>query len=457
MQAHFDSSEFEKTRADGKKTLKTTAIPTIFEHKTTTPRKLALKRSAPDSAKVAKNQRTDHTYCNQGKACTYVNEQGEEIDVIETTGKPTFHANIIIISFTIQGDDQQRCENCSHLQMKINELKKELKEMKRLYQKMKDERSRSEKKVHKIFGVDQIKALSEKSKVAKWSAVTIKKSLLIRFTCGGSGYNTLLHQGYPLPSERTLRRRIQHLPFQPGILHAVFNNLKVKVESMSEMERECCLTLDEMSLTAKIELDVGSGTIYGGVTLEGHHGIANHALVFMLGGITSRWKQTVAYHFTGSGINGTTLKDIILEIIKTSHKIGLHVIAVTSDMGSANRAMWRAFGISCTRNETAATTTHPFAEERPLYFLADVPHLLKNIKAAFITGHVFTLPEEICRKAGLPSLQANIEPLRDLADFQKDRDLKPAPKLNSDLLHPSHFNKMKVSNATRVISHQVST
>jgi hypothetical protein len=88
-----------------------------------------------------------------------------------------------------------------------------------------------------------------------------------------------------------------------------------------------------------------SGQVIGYVTLPGHSGSATHALVFMLGRITSRWKQTVAYYYTGNSTDGTKLKAIVLEILEKATNIGLHVIAVTSDMESANRALWRTFNL----------------------------------------------------------------------------------------------------------------
>lgn len=49
-------------------------------------------------------------------------------------------------------------------------------------------------------------------------------------------------------------------------------------------EINCCLTLDEMSITPAMEFDKSSGTVLGNVTLPGHSGTATHILVFMLAG-----------------------------------------------------------------------------------------------------------------------------------------------------------------------------
>ena len=134
-----------------------------------------------------------------------------------------------------------------------------------------------------------------------------------------------------------------------GIKHTglliLFEKLKIKVNSMREEMIICCLTLDEMTVTSKMEYDVGSETMFGNVTLPHHTGVANHALVFVLGRIMTRWKQTVAYYFIGNSTDGTMFKDIALEIIQRAADIGLHVEAVASDMGSANGTMWRSFSV----------------------------------------------------------------------------------------------------------------
>ena len=187
---------------------------------------------------------------------------------------------------------------------------------------------------------------------------------------------------------------------------------------MAPGERLCCLTLDEMSLKSKMEFDNATGRVIGGVTLPAHKGLANHALVFMIGGVTTRWKQTVAYYLTGQSVLGCVLEDIVLDIIKETHKIGLRIIAITSDMGAANRGLWKTFGISATSQGVHNKMPHPLEPGKYIYFLADVPHLFKNVKAALINGHTFTIPEDLCKEERLPSRAASIEPVKNLADFQ---------------------------------------
>ncbi|XP_049518757.1 uncharacterized protein LOC125943468 [Dermacentor silvarum] len=63
----------------------------------------------------------------------------------------------------------------------------------------------------------------------RWEAGTLVKSLRLRLACGSRGYGLLRELGYPLPSDRTLQRHIQHAKFRPGLLTDILEPLRVKV------------------------------------------------------------------------------------------------------------------------------------------------------------------------------------------------------------------------------------
>lgn len=92
-----------------------------------------------------------------------------------------------------------------------------------------------------------------------------------------------------------------------------------------------------------------------------------------------------------------------------------------------------------------------------IYILADVPHFFKNIKNMLITNKILYVTEEIQRKHNLPTNEIKASHIIDLIDHKKDFQFFLAPKLTENDLMPDHFSKMKVSNATHVISHDVSS
>jgi len=313
--------------------------------------------------------------------------------------------------------------------------------------------------VNKFLNRDQQLSLTRTStRGVKWSPDTVKKALQPHFACGPTGYDLLLSQNYPLPSLRTLRRNLQCVKFDSGVLCEVFQFLSIKVATMHPLERECCLTLDEMSITSSVEYDSRIGRFLGDATLPEHTGVATHCLVFMIAGITTRWKQTVAYYYTSNSTNGRVFAGILLDIIRRCHAIGLNVAAVTCDMGGANRAMWKELGVKCGREaETVNSFCHPCDEVQSVCVLADVPHVIKNVRTHLVKGQDIHLPQDIVDKHGLPRATVSVEPLKRLVEYQKDKDLKPAPSLTAKHLDPSHFDKMKVSHAMNIFSTSVSS
>jgi len=363
------------------------------------------------------------------------------------------------------------CESCDVLKQLIDKLRCECDLLKRAnarlwlsckYAQRKVCRMAKEKVaarvgVRKFLGCDQVKALRRKSnRGAQWNKETVKNGLKLHFACGPSGYKELLMQKYPLPSPRTLRRCIQHVRFESGILDEVFQYLEVKTSAMAAQERDCVPTLDEMAIKPSVEFDKRTCHFIGDVTLPDHSGPATHSLVFMLGGITTRWKQTVSYYFTGNSTDGTVFCRIITDIILCAKNIGLNVLAFTSDMGSANRAMWKRFGIVSTKDKCKCTFPHPSSPDKCVYVFADVPHLVKNLRNHIVKGHDLVLPAHVVAKFNLPTSVVCVQPLRKLVEYQADKDLKPAPKLTAKHLDPGHFEKMKVSNAMAVFSSSVS-
>lgn len=125
-------------------------------------------------------------------------------------------------------------------------------------------------------------------------------------------------------------------------------------------------------------------------------------------------------------------------------------------MGSVNQAMWKKFGISANNHSVTSSVPHPVMSDQSLYFLADVPHLIKNLKQALLTHKRLFLLKEIVEAHNLPSNYVSVDHVADLLEFQRNKDLKLAPKLTDVILDPGQFDKMKVSHAMHLFSRAVS-
>jgi hypothetical protein len=248
-----------------------------------------------------------------------------------------------------------------------------------LEQQLKENKGENAAHLNKLSNQVQILALNKKknkksTKFMKWSNDTVTKALKLKFACGSSGYEELLKQNFPYPSVRTLQRRLKRLKFNSGILTEVFNFLKIKVESFNEIQKDCVLVLDEMAITPGKYYDTSMNMYFGDVTLPLHAGIATHVLVFMLAGINSRWKQMVAYYFTGNSMSGSVFQNIINSIFEKAAELKLIIISITSDMGACNQALWKKMQVGAGRHKVIKNyISNPTDSTKKVYILADVP------------------------------------------------------------------------------------
>lgn len=130
---------------------------------------------------------------------------------------------------------------------------------------------------------------------------------------------------------------------------------------MKEQEWQAVLMLDEIRFCAGHAFDQMTGTVDGRPTIplaDGslpHGAIAMHGLVFMLAGITERWKQTAAYHLTGNSFSSASVRGSLIGVIQACEKTGIRTDAVVGGTGGGRHGVvvrirhsyWEAF---CRKN-----------------------------------------------------------------------------------------------------------
>lgn len=315
--------------------------------------------------------------------------------------------------------------------------------------------------LNKVFNSDQVDMLLyEKQHPKQWNDKTIAESLKTKFVCGTKGYE---HQRktYPLPSERTLQRRVESLDFNPGTLNNVLDLLKLKLNTMHPDDFDCGLVFDEMSIEEARSFCIADSRFYGDITIPGQSGTATHALVFMLVGIRSRWKQIVGYHFTGNSIPETELKEIAFDIIRKVEIFGCKVHFITSDCSPNNKKLWNCIKLKFRKDNVldSEAVEHPADPRRKLEVMPDVIHVFKSAIQGWLRNEVLWLPPDIVKDNGFCTNQVTIQHLADLVYFEKTNPLKTAHKLKPEDVEfnrTSHFDVMKVINSEKYCNHHVS-
>ena len=142
----------------------------------------------------------------------------------------------------------------------------------------------------------QLRLLKPNKFGRRYSAQDREFALSLYF-CSPQAYR-FCEQFFTLPNKRTLQLWLAKLDVKPGFNDIVLEILQKKVAAMpEERDKCCCLVFDEMALKSGLSYDLSRDSVYGfedfgsGAT----HSICNSALVFMVKGLSSKWKQPIGF------------------------------------------------------------------------------------------------------------------------------------------------------------------
>ncbi|KAG0424605.1 hypothetical protein HPB47_028161 [Ixodes persulcatus] len=158
----------------------------------------------------------------------------------------------------------------------------------------------------------------------------------------------------------------------------------------------------------------------------------------------------------GTSSCSAKVKDLTFDLIRKCESTGLTIDAIITDMGPGNQGLWRECGITAIKlGKISVSCEHPCASrsDRELYFLADAPHILKNLRGHLVRGQHLIIPDKIVQKPNLPSNEVSINYVREVAQRDGTSELKLAPRLKERHLDPSHYKNMSVASALAVKNH----
>ncbi|KAK3930608.1 Transposable element P transposase [Frankliniella fusca] len=302
----------------------------------------------------------------------------------------------------------------------------------------------------------------------QWKTPEIRDGLILKMKCGSKGYAAWVKQYPILPSLRSLQEAVQFIKIHgKGLEEDMFDILESIVPALADKERDCAVVLDEMDIQQGRVWDPSTGLVLGECTLPGHEGLAKKALVFILAGVSRRWKVAVAVFFTRQkGLNakkeenktGEEYQKILDDIVLRAEKIGLKPCAILSDMGPDNLALWKAYGIDGTRGYVHSTVESPTRAGEKIAVMPDPIHLLKNIKNQLENSKVFILPEDVVKEHNLPTNKVTYEHIENLYHYEKGKELKIAFRLKEwNVYCKSHFSKMNMGSTRGVMCHSTVT
>ena len=213
--------------------------------------------------------------------------------------------------------------------------------------------------LQKIWNDDQIeRIILPPSSNTTFYTKTIEESIKALALCGGKGFDYMTNElNLPYAKKRTCQRHLARIECEPGGVPTDFGKLlRLKVQHFSEQERCCALNVDEMSVQAKYQYDTSTKQFIGNVTVplsqkqqneriekygkyDNHAEIATHALNAFIYGLSTFWKQFLAFHFTGNSVCAKTVAEWIVSLLRFLFSINLKPMLISMDSGKSNIAV----------------------------------------------------------------------------------------------------------------------
>ncbi|XP_039300398.1 uncharacterized protein LOC120355776 [Nilaparvata lugens] len=283
------------------------------------------------------------------------------------------------------------------------------------------------KNYERIFSNCQQQMIS-KGKCTNWSSDDVAKAVTIRcISKKGLDYIREILK-YPLPSEKTIYRRLSQFSTPPGFLEVSFSLLRGQASIITnEFEKDVIMSFDEMKVRSEICYDS---------IMDVFRGPHVNVQVIIIRSVAGKWKQPIFYQF-----DQAITVDIFFQAIRLVEESGFRCRGFVSDMGGSNRKLVSDLGIS----QTKPSVDNPCCDDRAIWAFSDVPHVLKLIRNHLL-DQGFELPGGIMVTKDI---------LFDLIKQQNTTDLKYAYKITEGHLLLTGSERQNVRKAAELLSRTV--
>lgn len=161
-----------------------------------------------------------------------------------------------------------------------------------------------------------------------------------------------LQKMFILPTKRTLIMFTKELKLSSGINQNVLDQIREESKDWAPTKKLCSIVFDEVAISSLTAYNESEDSIDGFVDMGKirHKKICDHALVFMIRGVCSNWKQQIAYYFVEGTVTPLELKSIIKDIVNAVVGIGLTPMTLICDQGTTFQACYKSM-LEDTRRE----------------------------------------------------------------------------------------------------------
>lgn len=105
------------------------------------------------------------------------------------------------------------------------------------------------------------------------------------------------------------------------------------------------MSVDVVEVGKQLSYDKNSTETFGFITLGNNKMLGGKLLLVIIRGLKNKWKQVIGCHLTDSSLDNVSLKTFIEQCIESVESCGIYVLALSSDMGNTNRALWNSLDV----------------------------------------------------------------------------------------------------------------
>lgn len=176
------------------------------------------------------------------------------------------------------------------------------------------------------------------NKMARRFTLDEKLTALVLWKQSPKSYR-LLETMFALPNKRTLNRLSEKIIIEPGLNLKVFEFISNKTKNWNCHQKLCTIVFDEIALTPHLNYNEKQDEINGFFDVAGERKMkfCDHALVFMIRGVCTSWRQTVAFYFLEATVSSAALQNILKQIVAQVAQTGLIPMGIVCDQGSTFR------------------------------------------------------------------------------------------------------------------------
>ncbi|KAK3915650.1 Transposable element P transposase, partial [Frankliniella fusca] len=336
-----------------------------------------------------------------------------------------------------------------------------------------------------IFLQQQVKASQLKNASGmRWHPTLVRFALSIYLT-SPTAYKSMRETGMvKLPSSRTLFNYSHANKIEEGIDKTVLEKLAENVQKLCDSvnkktgkkethKKYHVLMGDEMHISQNLVFQKSTGKLVGFTTLdtldrevkmleqvldnsdqECEETIASKIMVFMVKGVSNGIKKVIATYAVGN-MSAVQMKKWTWEVIGALERSGVAVVAFVCDGSSINRSFINSHQPATTHlSGIVFDTINKCARNRKLYFLSDVPHLLKTIRNCFLNSRWDGKKSR--RHMIKNKCRISWDHVIKLYESKSAKTLRKSYKLNAMNVYPDSYARMKVKFAGQVMSNTVS-